>query len=925
VRDAEQTGVEFRLLGPVEAAADGRVLPLGGRRQRALLALLLLEPGRPVSSDRLVEELWLGDPPARAEATLRSYVSRLRRALGADAVVARAGGYALLVAPERLDVHRFEELQRQGREALARDAAGVASERLRAALSVWRGRALADVGDGGSLASEARRLDELRLDCLEDRIDADLALGRHAALVPELHALVQEEPLRERVQRQLVLALYRCGRQADALSAYRAARRLLDTELGLEPGEDLKQLERAILRHEVAAVPSAEARHNLPGETTSFVGRERELVELEHLLREHRLITLTGMGGSGKTRLALEAASHQVEVWPGGVWLVELTALADPDLVPGAVAATLGVVEGSDGGPLEGLLAHLGTRELLLVLDNCEHLVDACAALTAALVRRCPNVRVLATSRVPLAVEGELDYLLDPLGVPGKGVPGTELEESPAVRLFFERAASVRRDTAGSGAALETVAAICRELDGLPLAIELAAARAKALSPAEIAARLDDRFRFLRAWQRVADPRHRTLQTTMDWSYDLLPESEQELLRRLSVFAGGAVLEAVAAVCLDGDEDRAIELLGRLVDASLVRAEGGERTRYHLLETVRQYAAAKLCGDAAAGGVRRRHAEHYLRLAEAANLSVESLGTGPQRPELVLQEQHNVRAAMDWALSGDVELGLRLALALENFWIVHAVAEGQRRYEQLLAHAEGVDLLVRARATRDYAACLDVQQQWTAARRQYELSGELARQAGDAPGVANAIFRLGVVGWHDRDLAYVRRQWEESLEAFKAIGDRMGELQVVGNLGGLEWEEGNRERAVPMIEQALEMGRAVGWVWWQVRSLSDLTELALELGNLDEAECRGREYLALASETANRQETLHAVALLARAAAIRGEEERALALWATVEAVEDTGGRFGQFDRSAYAACMPDLPRPEPLPLEEAVALALSG
>ena len=588
------------------------------------------------------------------------------------------------------------------------------------------------------------------------------------------------------------------------------------------------------------------------------------------------------------------------------------------------MAETLGVAEGSDAAPREALLGHLRTLELLLVLDNCEHLVEACAALAESLVRDCPHVSVLATSRVPLGVEGELDYLLDPLGVPGEGVPDSELERSPAVRLFLDRAAAVRRNAAGEHA-LATVGAICRELDGLPLAIELAAARAKALSPAEIAERLDDRFRFLRAWQRVADPRHRTLQTTMDWSYELLTESEQELLRRLSVFAGGAELDAVAAVCFEGNEDRAAELLGRLVDASLVRAESGKRTRYLLLETVRQYAAAKLCEDGAAENVRRRHAGHYLEVAEAANLSVAALGRGPQHAEIVLAEQHNLRAAMDWAVSGDVELGLHIALALENFWVVHATSEGERRYEQLLANADGVDPLVLVGATRDYAACLDVQGKWAAARAQYERSGELARQAGDAAGAAHAKFRLGVVGYHDRDLAYVRRQWEECLETFRAIGDRVGELQAIGNLGGIEWEEGNRELALAMTEQALEMAQEVGWIWWQLRAFSELALMALEQGNVDGVERHARAHLAMAAETANRQETVHALATLARAAALRGDDGRALRLWASVEAVEDSGGRFGRFDRSEYAACMPDLPRPAPLPLDEAVALALSG
>jgi predicted ATPase/DNA-binding SARP family transcriptional activator len=922
VGNVEGQAVAFSLLGPVEATVDGRVIPLGGRRQQALLALLLLEPGRPVSSDRLLEELWLGDPPAGAATTLRSYVSRLRRALGHDMVVAQAGGYALLATPDRIDARRFEDLLREGRSALARDAAGLASERLNAALALWHGRALADVCDDGLLAIEAGRLEDLRLTCIEERIDADLALARHDALVPELRALVQEEPLRERLWRQLVLALYRSGRQAEALAAYREARRLLDAELGIEPGEELRELERAILRQEVARTTPGTARHNLPAPTTSFVGRVHELAEIERLLREHRLVTLTGMGGSGKTRLALETASGQAEVWTGGIWLADLTALADPKLVPGAVAAALGVSDGAQDDPLDAVVADLRTRELLLVLDNCEHLAEACATVAETILRGCPNVRILATSRVPLGVEGELDYLLDPLAVPDEDAPGEQLAQAPSVQLFLERAAAVRRGAADPQA-LTTIASICRELDGLPLAIELAAARAKALSPAEIADNLSDRFRFLRAWQRVANPRHRTLETTMDWSYDLLAANEQQLLRALSVFAGGAALDTIAAVC-DGDELETLDVLGRLVDASLVRADPAERTRYRLLETVREYAAAKLGDSNEANEVRRRHAEHYLRLAESANLSVESLGKGTQRPELVVAEQHNLRAALDWAAGNDVELGLRLALALENFWIVHAVAEGQRRYEQLLAHADGIDLLLRARATRDYAACLDVQQEWSAARVQYERYGELSREAGDAAGAAHAVFRLGVVAWQDGDLDYVRRLWEESLAVFEALGDRIGELQAIGNLGGLEWKMGNRERAVAMVERALEMGREAGWVWWEVRALAELTTMALEQGDVERAERIGRDYLAIAAETEQPQDVLHALALLARAAATRGDGKRALALWATVDAAEDAPGRFGQFDRGEYARAMPDGPLPAPLPLERAVALALT-
>jgi predicted ATPase/DNA-binding SARP family transcriptional activator len=904
----ERTAIELRVLGPVEATADGAPLALGGPMQRALLALLLLEPGQPVSADRLAEELWQGHPPAAAETTLRSYVSRLRQALGRDAVATRAGGYALAVAPELVDARRFERLLREGREAAARGAAGLAAERLHAALALWRGPALADVRDLSALAHEARRLDELRLACLEERVDADLALGRHGLLVPELRRLVHEHPLRERLWRQLVLALYRAGRQGDALAAYQEARELLDAELGLEPSEELRRLELAILRHEVAPAAPAQTRHNLPAPATSFVGRERELAELEELLRAHRLVTLTGMGGTGKTRLALETARRQVDAWQDGVWLVDLTALADPALVPAAVGDALGLEEQTS----DAVLAHAHARELLLVLDNCEHVVASCAELSSQLLRACANLRILATSRVPLAVPGELDYTLDPLA------------DELATRLFVERAAAVRRNLPMDAEALATAAAICRELDGLPLSIELAAARAKALSLPEIAARLDDRFRFLRAWQRVADPRHQALQTTMDWSYGLLTAEDRALLRRLSVFSGGASLEAVADVCLGGDEERALELLGRLVDASLVVTERGERTRYRLLETVRQYAAARLAEDADAAEVCRRHAERFLRVAEESNLALDALGRGPQHHEPVLREQHNMRAAIDWASEEDVELALRLMLALENFWITQALAEGARRWAFLLARADGVDLVTRARAHRDYAGCLDVLREFENAYREYETSRGLFEQAGDELGVAYLDYRLGIVVNHSTgDLEAVRRLWESSLERIRRLGDPISELQVVGDLGWIAFLAGDPERGGVLLQESIGLARAAGWHWWVAQALLKLSFTELESGQAEEAERWARECLPVCVRMANRPFTRYALALLARTAAARGDAERAVALWAAVEAMERPPGRFGMFDEAAFAAAIPHLPRPAPPSLDEAVALAL--
>jgi predicted ATPase len=641
---------------------------------------------------------------------------------------------------------------------------------------------------------------------------------------------------------------------------------------------------------------------------TSFVGRDEELAELAELLRAHRLVTLSGIGGCGKTRLAFEAARRQAGAWRDGVWLVDLAALTGDGLVARAVADALGV--DAAGPDAESVVAHARTRELLVLLDNCEHVLEGCAQLIAAMLRECPNVRILATSRTALAVAGEFDYALDPL-------PPRE-----AARLFLDRAAAARRNLVADGA---TVDRICSELDGLPLAIELAAARVKALSPAEIAARLDDRFRFLRAWQQVANPRHRTLQTTMDWSYDLLAPAEQQLLRRLSVFAGGSGLDAVAGVCLDGESDAALDILARLVDASLVRVEGGEPTRYGLLETVRQYAAAKLADDPDADDVRRRHAHHYSTVAESANIALEAVGRAPQNHGPVLREQHNLRAAIDWATDADVELALRLMLQLENFWVTNAPLEARRRFERLLEHEHEVGLVLRARMWRDYASCLDVLLVVDEARSAYTRSRALFLEAGDKVAAAHLDFRLGIVARHVGDTQLAHRMFTTALETCRQHGDAVGELQILGSLGTLALEAGELERALELVETSIRMAEGLGWNWWVAQRLLQLAEVSLELGDAADAEARARRALPLAQGIGSRQYVLYALAVLARAAALRGEVERALALWASVDAVEDAPGRFGRFDRSTYAAAMPPGPRPQPAPLERAVEFALVG
>ena len=668
---------ELRFLGPVQAVRAGRDVALGGPRQRAVLALLALDAGRVVPAGRLVEEIWRGRPPLGAAKTLRSYVSRLRSALAPEMpLVPRGGGYVLSASSGQLDVARFERLVAEGQAMLGGGAAAAAGNRFREALGLWRGPAFADVADVEPLALEASRLEELRLVAVEGRLEADLAVGSHGEVAGELERLVGEYPLRERLWRLLMLALYRGGRQADALAAYQRARAILAEQLGLEPGPELRELERAVLRHEVPPLAAHWNRHNLPAQLTSFVGREQDLAMLGKVLGEARLVTLTGAGGAGKTRLAVEFAAGVVDRFADGVWLAELAGLADPGLVAGQVMEALGVRQAGDVPVMEALRFRLRSAELLLVLDNCEHLLDACAQLAGGLLAGSPGLRVLATSREPLGVPGEAACPVPPLALPAEQADAVAIADTPAVRLFLDRGAAARAGAGLAGAPVAVIGRICRELDGLPLAIELAAARTGTLSVEEVEAHLADRFRFLAYRRPAADPRHQALQAAIDWSYELLPAAEQDVFGQLSVFAGGFGLAQAAQVCCGGDEAAAFDLVDRLASKSLVVAEtAGGQTRYRLLETIRQYAADRLAETGDAGHARRRHAEAFLTLAER------------ERDLAVLAREHdNFRAALGWSLPEDGETGPRLARALGGFWLARGfLQEGQDWLERALA------------------------------------------------------------------------------------------------------------------------------------------------------------------------------------------------------------------------------------------------
>ncbi|MFJ4708156.1 AfsR/SARP family transcriptional regulator [Streptomyces anulatus] len=710
--------MRYCILGTTRALRDdGTAVPLGGARLRALLTVLALRPGRTVPAGVLVDEVWDGDPPADAAGALQALVGRARRALGRSAVESVAGGYRLAAPPDAVDLHRFERLAGEGSRALEEGDASHALVLLEEALALWHGPALADLPDRAAAASrwEARRLDARRA-----RFGALLALGRAGEALPELAVLCDAHPLDEPLQALRITALRDAGRPAEALAAYEEVRTLLDDRLGTAPGPALRALHTGLLHQEPAtppapgpaarpapgrppavgaglppAAPAPAPPGNLRARLTSFVGRDSDMAALRDDLGRSRLVTLLGPGGAGKTRLSQETAEAAAEGWPDGVWLAELAPVDDPDSVPEAVLSALGAREtvlrgagaeelratdrtGAD--PLVRLTEYCAPRRMLLLLDNCEHVIGAAAALADRLLAHCPQLTVLATSREPLGVPGEFVRPVDPLPDP------------MALRLLAERGAAARPGfrTDADEATAAACAEICRRLDGLPLAIELAAARLRMLTPRQIADRLDDRFRLLTSGSRTVLPRQQTLRAVVDWSWDLLDAAERAVLRRLSVFAGGCSLTAAEEVCAlpAPDDGAAVDpldvaaLLGSLVDKSLLVAAPGDdaEMRYRLLETVGEYAAERLDEAGERNAVERRHLVHYRELARITGPKLRGAG---QREAIALfqREYENLRTALRHAVATrDEQEGLCLVLSMSWYWMMRDLNSEARQW-----------------------------------------------------------------------------------------------------------------------------------------------------------------------------------------------------------------------------------------------------
>ncbi|MGB6456073.1 MAG: BTAD domain-containing putative transcriptional regulator, partial [Streptosporangiaceae bacterium] len=665
--------MQIGMLGSFELRSDDGVLAdVPGARLRALLIALALEPGHTVPKATLVEWIWGEHPPSGAANALQRLVSRLRKALPPGLVEGQPDGYRLRVEPDAVDAVRFERLVGQARA----DDDSRRVRLLRDALALWRGAAMQDVGlqDSAALDAAVTRLEGLRLTAMEDRFDAEISLGHGAELVTELTDLVAAHPLRERLVAALMHALVATGRDTEALLVYQRTREALADALGVDPSPELSALHVALLRGELRR--REESRNtNLRAELTSFVGRDADVAAVRDLIAGHRLCTLIGPGGAGKTRLATETARTLLGDLPDGAWLVELAGIGASGDVTQSTLGALGLRDALLGGapnsePMDRLVTAIRERETLLILDNCEHVIESAAAFAHRVLGECQRLRILATSREPLGITGEALWHVEPLALPERDASPADIESAQAVQLLQDRARAVRRDLATDASALSAMARVCRTLDGMPLAIELAAARLRTMSLEQLAHRLDDRFSLLTGGSRAALPRHRTLRAVVDWSWELLTDAEQMVLRRLAVFSGGASLTAAGQVCV-GDavkQEQVLELLTALTEKSLLVTDGDGAPRYRMLDTIREYARHRLAETGESDLARHAHLGYFTELTETAD---PHLRRAEQLDWLAtLEAEHdNIAVALRGALAaGEAHAAMRLAAAAGWYW-----------------------------------------------------------------------------------------------------------------------------------------------------------------------------------------------------------------------------------------------------------------
>ncbi|MEV6231238.1 BTAD domain-containing putative transcriptional regulator [Saccharopolyspora shandongensis] len=842
------------VLGPLEISAGGEKVVVGGVRLRTLLGRLALDSGRTVSVEALTEALWPGaDGPIDRVHALHSLVTRLRRLLP-GAVLRESSGYRLRA--ESVDCRQFEELARDGRQALHDGHIEQAGRLLREALALWRGVAFEDVPDAPFAVAARVRLAELRLAAIEDRAQVDLQTGAESPqLVTELQALTAAHPDRERARALLLRALQSTGRTAEALSSYEEFRVALAEKLGADPSPELREAHLAVLREETTRPRGS----NLRAALTSFVGRDAELALVDRRLAEHRLVTLTGPGGVGKTRLATTAAAALSG--EQAVWFAELASVSDPADVPQAVLDALGHRTAPHGrDALDRLTDALSPAPAVLVLDNCEHQLDAVASLADGLLGSCPDLRLLATSREPLGLLGEALVPVPPLGLAPTGADAAGVLVSPAGRLFVDRARAANPDFAVTAGNAGVVAEICRRLDGLPLAIELAGARIRSLPADRVLALLDDRFQLLNQGNRAALPRHRTLRAVVDWSWDLLDEAERSVAAALAVFGGSMTAAAVDRVC-PGDLPAAV-VLSALVDKSLLAVDSvhdGRSIRYRMPDTIREYGLEKL---ADADRVRAAHARYFREIAEQAAPHLR----GPEQLEWaprLAADRDNFRVALRFACgAGDADTAIRLATALAYYLTMHGDhAEAARLLRMALELPAGATEANRVPATAAYLlnAVLSGEVVPEAIARCRESAGS----EHPSGAVVEPLIAL-LTGDFDAALAAIDRRQPHPAPLARAMLSFVRAL-VNGNRGALR-------QTCDDLAAAAERFRALGERWGMVSSLTYLGITRTMLGDPDAAIAALRRSMAPARELGDDH---HQRIWLATAYAHAGDAERA--------------------------------------------------
>ncbi|WP_309112032.1 BTAD domain-containing putative transcriptional regulator [Saccharothrix sp.] len=789
---------DIRLLGNLELIGPAGPVGLGGPRPRTMFGLLALRAPRVVSQEALLDGVWGEDPPPSGTRNLHAHMAYLRRSLAradlGDLIVTRAPGYALDVRPEAVDSRRFEELVRRARGA---GTPGEIATHLREGLALWRGDALADcpVHEWGH--AEVARLREVRLSAVEELLAAEIELGRGAHVVAELEGLVADHPLRERFWELLMLALAEGGRRSDALNTYRRARATLVDQLGLEPGARLRRLEATVLAAGVEEAPRP-AERDFPAPVTPLVGRAEEVAELAALLEDHRLVTLVGMGGVGKTRLALAVCANRPEAV-----FVDLAPLSDPHRLPQVLCDGLGVREDPGVDPVDTAVRHLRARPVTLVLDNCEHVLDSCAPVVDRLLRSCPRLRVLATSREAFGLLGEAIRPVAGLATPPIEAAGLdEVRGYAAVRLFLARAAppAVRALTDDDAAAL---ARLCRRLDGLPLALELAAARTNVLSIAQIADRVHDPA-LLHTAQPGGRSHHQAMDATISFSYDLLDDAARTRLRRLGVFHGGFDLDAAQAVW-EEDGPSTLDALAGLAAKSLVVVDHRPAgVRYRLLEVIRHFAVGELAGrPAEADRVRDLHARFHLAAAEDADAGLR----GPRQVESMRRfaaEAENLWAAKEWfAARGDDVAGLRLAVATARYHRLSGHYRRGRRWldDALAGTSDGtpVPLVTSARVAAAFLAYFQLAYADSAAHATRALAG--CRALGDRTGEARALRLLGSIARERGHYDEARAHYDQALVA--RADDPAAVADIRQMAGFTAWAAGELDEAEALLGEAL--------------------------------------------------------------------------------------------------------------------------